>query len=284
MSKEFMSNQPEPTTTGEIIEVQPQEVNNNLAPVLTTKDLQIRIAEETEQRKLITEFITNHMKAGVDYGTIKIKTRDGREVESKPSLFKPGSEKFCSLFHFRPTFERDDDTWEMSGKVPGLFCYKCELLAANGAIVGEGRGSANVGEKQGWTVNNALKIAEKRAQIDAVLRTGGLSDFFTQDLEDMPKEVLSGDNGNTTASKNRPTQQSPRPQHQGEYKADPNRPLQGQMTEAQNRAIFANLKRLNITADQLKTEFRFNHISELSKQQASDILDRLFKTREWTQE
>lgn len=276
MSKEAMNYQPEPTTDGEIIEVQPHEVNNNLAPVLTTKDLQIRISEETEQRKMITEFISNHMKDGVDYGKIKIKTRDGREVESKPSLFKPGSEKFCSLFHFRPTFERDNDTWEMTGKTPGLFCYKCELVASNGAVVGEGRGTALLNEKSGWTVNNAVKIAEKRAQIDAVLRTGGLSDFFTQDLEDMAANQQP-------RSEHRPATPT-QSQQPSEYKADPNRPLQGQMTEAQNRAIFANLKRLNITSDQLKTKFGFVHISELSKQQASDILDRLFKTREWTRE
>lgn len=164
-------------------------MNNKL---MVTKNISLTdlISEETEKRKLITGFITAHLTEGLDYGTIKIVGRNGQEYTSKPSLFKPGSEKFCSLLHLRPIFERDNETWEMAGKINNLFCYKCNLLDQKGNIVGEGRGCSNLSEKMNWTVNNAVKIAEKRAQIDAVLRTGSLSDFFTQDLEDMK---LNGD-------------------------------------------------------------------------------------------
>ncbi len=146
--------------------------------------LEVLIADEAQRRKLITQFISQHMKEGTDYGTITITGKNGREYTSKPSLFKPGSEKFCSLLHLRPTFVRDDETWEMAGKRANLFCYKCILLDQKEKVIGEGRGAADLNEKASWTINNAVKIAEKRAQIDAVLRTGGLSDFFTQDLED----------------------------------------------------------------------------------------------------
>lgn len=232
---------------------------NQIQPI-TTQDLKTRIEEETEQRKLITEFISQHMKAGVDFGTIKFTKRDGTEVESKPSLFKPGSEKFCSLFHFRPTFERDNDTWEMSGNTPGLFCYKCELVSTNGFVVGEGRGSAHITEKQGWTANNAIKIAEKRAQIDAVLRTGGLSDFFTQDLEDMPKEVISGES--------EPVRPAQRPE-------TPRQPLVGPITEPQTRKIFALLKEKGVTEEQIKAKYGVEHVNQLTKQQASEAIERL---------
>src|SRR5205814_10589109 len=40
-------------------------------------------------------------------------------------------------------------------------------------------------EREGWTVNNTIKICEKRAQVDAVLRRVGLSEIFTQDIEDL---------------------------------------------------------------------------------------------------
>ena len=242
------------------VEVQP------VIQVLTTKDLSIRIQEETEQRALITEFITQHMKSGVDYGTISFTTKSGAVKESKPSLFKPGSEKFCSLFHFRPVFEKDSDTWEMSGKTPGLFCYKCQLIAGNGSIVGEGRGAAKLTEKMGWTENNAIKIAEKRAQIDAVLRTGGLSDFFTQDLEDMPKEQLSGE-----------AEGHPRPSQESR----PTQPLQGPITEPQTKAIFYNIKRLGASEEDLKKKFGIAHISELTKQEASNLITDLNKMKEW---
>lgn len=134
---------------------------------------------ESERRKLITEYIANHMKEGVDYGTIFIGGR-----ESKPSLFKPGSEKFLSLFKLTATFRKDAETFEMAGSTPGLFSYVCEIKTSAGNIVGEGRGAATLDEKR-WTINTCIKIALKRAQVDAVLRMGALSDFFTQDLEDM---------------------------------------------------------------------------------------------------
>lgn len=145
-------------------------------------DLQKVMIEEAEKRTLITQYITKHMKEGADYGSIRIGGRD-----SKPSLFKPGSEKFLSLFKLTAKFEKDTDTWEMAGSKEGVFAYKCSLVASNGNIVGEGRGAATMQEKQ-WSLNTCIKIAEKRAQIDAVLRTGALSDFFTQDLEDMAPE------------------------------------------------------------------------------------------------
>lgn len=255
---------------GEII---PTEISPAAIVLLTTKDLQARIQEETEQRRLITEFITNHMKDGVDYGKIKVKTRDGREFESKPSLFKPGSEKFCSLFHFRPVFEKDTDTWEMSGSTPGLFCYKCELVATNGAVVGEGRGAAIVTEKQGWTVNNAVKIAEKRAQIDAVLRTGGLSDFFTQDLEDMT---------DSQSHQESPSQQTQPQPSKPESRPEPTyAPLVGKISENQKKAIFATINRFGVTEEEFKIRFSVNHISELTKQQASEIISQLYKMKEW---
>lgn len=154
------------------IAIAPSEVEvNDLAAVMKA---------EAEKRDLITKYISVHMKSGTDYGTIKFGNK-----ESKPSLFKPGSEKFLSLFKLTAKFEKDGDTWEMAGSEAGVFAYKCQLVTSKGEVVGEGRGVSKLSEKAGWTINNAVKIAEKRAQIDAVLRTGALSDFFTQDLEDM---------------------------------------------------------------------------------------------------
>ena len=161
-----------------------KEKETALVPTeLGAKDLAAVMAGEAEKRTLITQYITKHMKEGADYGSIRIGGRD-----SKPSLFKPGSEKFLSLFKLTAKFEKDTDTWEMAGSKEGVFAYKCSLVASNGNVVGEGRGAATMQEKQ-WSLNTCIKIAEKRAQIDAVLRTGALSDFFTQDLEDMQPEA-----------------------------------------------------------------------------------------------
>jgi len=147
------------------------------------------------------------MVKGVDFGGIHInKTCQNKyscKIEShfsKPSLFKPGSEKFCSLFHLKLRFAKDNETWEMSGNQKGLYCYTCKLYDKNGLFVGEGRGVSDINEKRGWTVNNAVKIAQKRAQVDAILRTGSLSDFFTQDIEDASQRGEGNQVGQTSQS------------------------------------------------------------------------------------
>lgn len=151
---------------------------------ITPKDIRQRMAIEQDKRKAMTDYISANMKEGQDFGSIKIEGRDGQLHESKNTLFKPGSEKFCSLFGLRPIFRADTETLGMLGNRPGIVAFVCELVTKAGTVVGEGRGVADINEKRNWSLNNAVKIAEKRAQIDAVLRTGGLSDFFTQDLDD----------------------------------------------------------------------------------------------------
>lgn len=61
--------------------------------------------------------------------------------------------------------------------------YVCQLRTRSGEIVGEGRGARSL-KQDGGDINKALKMSEKSALIDAVLRTGALSDAFTQDLEE----------------------------------------------------------------------------------------------------
>lgn len=153
--------------------------------------LKLQIKEETEKRKLMTQFISDHLVDGVDFGKIHIVSRakcpdyyncKNSNHFSKNTLFKSGSEKFMSLLHLRATFRKDIDTWGMFGSTNGTICYICELTGPNGLVVGEGRGAATLQEEQ--TANKVVKLAAKRAQMDAILRTGGLSDYFTQDLDD----------------------------------------------------------------------------------------------------
>lgn len=154
------------------------------AVMQTPKQLQAQMERDQKIRAIVTEYIKNNMVEGKDYGSIQIKG-----ATSKPSLFKPGAEKFCGLFKIRPTFKKDIETVEMLGNKPGIIAYICELVDSRGGVIGEGRGSSSVNpDGADFDVNKAVKIAEKRAQIDAVLRAGGLSDFFTQDMEDAPRD------------------------------------------------------------------------------------------------
>jgi hypothetical protein len=132
----------------------PLHVPSDAIALLTPDELQAQIGVETQKRKLITEYITKHMSEGVDYGKIHMAKNCSNRYQcqnayhfSKDVLFKPGAEKFCSLFRLRAEFARDDDTWEMMGKPVGLVCYVCRLYTAHGGLAGEGRGAASIDEK-----------------------------------------------------------------------------------------------------------------------------------------
>jgi hypothetical protein len=145
--------------------------------VIDPPTLAHQIAHWTQMRALLTAYIRQHMTEGIDYYTLLVGGKP-----TKPSLSKAGSEKFLSLFNLQARFRKDDETWDMLGRPAGVICYVCALYTKQGDCVGEGRGAREVTKDQ--DINKAIKMAQKSAQIDAILRTGSLSDSFTQDLED----------------------------------------------------------------------------------------------------
>jgi hypothetical protein len=166
------------------------------------------------QRDIITRFLRERLVEDVDYGKVHFVSKDKcKELSaykpctvpghwSKPVLFKPGAEKFTGLFQLTPVFHYDRETWEMLGSPHGVLCYVCVLQTRSGEIVGEGRGARDI-RKDGGDVNKAIKMAEKASHIDAVLRTGALSDFLTQDLDD--DETKDRDTGKPAADTTRTT-------------------------------------------------------------------------------
>lgn len=142
----------------------------------------------TERANQLVQKIVDSFVQGVDYGTIP--------GCKKPSLYKPGAEKPCLAFNLDPQFERDTEVLEMLKGVSNLVAVKCTLIARHtGKRVGEGRGSAILGAKANCAdPNSTVKMAEKSAQIDAVLRTFALSGRFTQDVEDMKIQFNVKDN------------------------------------------------------------------------------------------
>jgi hypothetical protein len=123
---------------------------------------------------------------------ICVEGKDYHVIQGKKSLAKGGAEKIASIFTWVAKFEKDTESLEMLGDTKGLVAFKCTLYnqkKVNGAFVGEGRGSAMLSRNNN-DANKTLKMAQKSAFIDAVLRASGLSDFFTQDLEDMPREDI----------------------------------------------------------------------------------------------
>lgn len=138
------------------------------------------LAEETKRQQVLDTFIKKHLRDGVDYGA-------SFPGSTKPSLLKAGAEKVIGLFNLRAQFKKDEETLSMIN-IPGTVAFKCELVnRASNEIVGEGRGVAHPKEKTSWNANTQVKICEKRAMVDAVLQTFGLSSRYTQDGEDLAK-------------------------------------------------------------------------------------------------
>lgn len=144
---------------------------------ISAGDLKKKLKNITEKTNVIEQFIKENFTEGVDYA-IAFAGAD------KKTLTKAGSEKICLLFNVEAKFRKDEETLSMIGDVKGVIAYLCELIdRKSGRVVSEGRGACAVAEK-GGKINTAIKIAQKRAKVDAVLNMAGLSDRFTQDKGD----------------------------------------------------------------------------------------------------
>lgn len=178
-----------------------------LRPIAGPKDI---LESQEATRALIAETLLE----GRDYGMIPgIK---------KPSLFKPGAERVGIAFGCYPRYriieqEIDHDRpveWrkkkrvynnahkgdrsfteaEETGQSLGLYRYvvECEIVErVTNRVVGACIGvcstmEAKYVDRPRECENTALKMAEKRAHVGAVLNAFGLSEQFTQDVEDLP--------------------------------------------------------------------------------------------------
>jgi hypothetical protein len=148
---------------------------------------------------LLARYIRATFKPGVHYGVIPVDA----QTTSKPTLLKSGAEMVSLLFGWRARFTADLPVLQMYGPgTSGTFALVCELIDRHGQVVAQGRGVAELRETSMANVNMAVKMAEKRAYVDAVLRAAGLSQYFTQDLEDLlllPPSGDASDRGETAA-------------------------------------------------------------------------------------
>ncbi len=137
-----------------------------------------------ENRQFLIQHIRQTLVDGIDYGAVLVRGR-----MSKPSLRKPGAEKICGMCGVIATFPslKEYEQIAIDGKRIELVLMRCELRNPDGNTVGEGGGARTLAQDFD-DPNKGLKMCLKSAQIDATIRTFGLSEIFTQDLEDMPEE------------------------------------------------------------------------------------------------
>lgn len=130
----------------------------------------------------MNRFIESVLVAGTDYGLIP--------HCSKPTLLKSGAEK---ILNYLGLIVRTEIVNRVEDYNVGFFSYECKvfLIDYNGVVKGEGIGITNTREgryakSSGYAVQNTvLKMAKKRALVDAALNVGNLSARFTQDMEDL---------------------------------------------------------------------------------------------------
>jgi hypothetical protein len=148
-------------------------------------DMSIQQVAQTMQK--ITQFqkvIQQTLRQNHDYGVVP--------GTDKPTLLKPGAEKILMMMGLQSEFEIVDSTRDFEN---GFFQYqvRCKLHKGD-MLITEGLGSCNTKERKyakqdPYSIDNTvLKMAKKRALVDAALLVASLSDVFTQDLEDMDLE------------------------------------------------------------------------------------------------
>lgn len=142
-----------------------------------------------ENRKALIDWVRSALVDGVDFGSITFKGR-----ASKPTLRKPGAEKICGMLGVTavfPTLERYEEA-ALKGVAVNQIILRCHLQLTDGRVVADGIGARSL-DQDGGDLNKALKMAAKSAMIDATLRMAGLSEIFTQDLEDMVARPADAD-------------------------------------------------------------------------------------------
>jgi hypothetical protein len=191
--------------------VLPQETNQEptalLPALMPSSPLDWPVANFTQaldrrevNRRALLRWVQSNLQAGIDYGQIHVVGKDkcrlasdGRAHDcidprhwSKPSLWKPGAEKICGMLDLIPRFPNlaEYERAALGAVDVKVIILKCELNTASGFVAAEGTGARRVDQDRG-DINKSLKMAEKSAHIDATLRVAGLSELFTQDIEDM---------------------------------------------------------------------------------------------------
>jgi len=148
-----------------------------------------------QNRAALMAWIRDALVDGSDFGRVHLanrsRCRDSRTCQnpshfSKASLFKPGAEKICGMlgvtvrYPSLPEYEKA----ALTGTNLNQIIIHCEIVDGSGRVIADGVGARIVSQDNG-DINKSLKMAEKSAHIDATLRMAGLSEVFTQDIEDM---------------------------------------------------------------------------------------------------
>lgn len=195
-------------------------VMKTVNPLTLIQDIDVKAVSETLTKvKTLQSTLKNILVDNHDYGKIP-------GCGDKPTLLKPGAEKILMALGITSSYELIEHTENFDGRGFFAYTVKCVLFLNGAKITeGLGHANSKekkwasefVYEKdlpQGTDkellkkksfkgengtfykyeveadanskANTILKMAKKRAQIDAVLTVASLSEIFTQDFDDLP--------------------------------------------------------------------------------------------------
>lgn len=238
-----------------------------------------------ENRQALMEWVRSALVEGSDYGRIHVVSKNkcphGNRCQnpahfSKPSLFKPGAEKICGMLgvtvHF-PTLH-DYEQAALHGVQLHHIIIRCELHDAAGRVVADGVGARSLKQDYG-DINKALKMSEKSAHIDATLRMAGLSEVFTQDIEDMAiTEIPAGKSAGAPSP--HPPAPADDPSDSGPVSAGENGAL---ISKAQHIRLEARINELGLNRERVKAwverAWGVLHLNELPRSCYPKLLGRM---------
>ncbi len=275
----------------DVIQLRPQTDNLPLPAALdAAPHFVVTFAEAKHRLQQLQQFISEFMKPGVDYGIVP--------GTDKPTLLKPGAEKLCEIYGFAKEVEILRQTEDYA--LP-LFAYTVKVRLVSkieGFTEAEGVGAANSREKKflkqdPFTIQNTLlKMAKKRALVDAVLSATRSSGLFTQDIEDLelPQPIVAPKPQTTAAAP--PTPVTPTckpaapPRPVGPVKTATTQPPAAKtaaaatpMTDRQRNMIHSLMRKKRFDSDALETilveVFGRSDRTSLNKNEASKLIDYL---------
>lgn len=242
---------------------------NGQPPVAPTGAEQRFSAEEMESRiNRVKELRDRCMKEGEHYGMAP--------GGSRPTLFKPGAELLAAAFNLSPrtrVTHRCED-WEN-----GFVSYEVKVTLVNkltGVVEGESVGSCNSRERRyknldaAGCANTVLKMAKKRAQVDAVGGATMASVLFSVEEEDLPE----GDHDREpTSSRQQQAPRRERPQEQRSVRDEP------QVISASQKSTILGMGKKR-APDGVESQAWLNHlagkpVAHLTRPEASRLISHL---------
>ncbi len=149
----------------------------------------LSIRQISDRVNLVHQVLEKIMLKGTHFGTVP-------GCGSKMVLLKPGADVLAMTFRLVPQFKVERTDMPDGHRE---YDVTCSMFGYDGALLGQGVGSASTMEKKyryrkddrgqkcenediADVYNTVLKIAKKRAQIDATLTVTGAADLFVQDM------------------------------------------------------------------------------------------------------